>query len=248
MSTILKALRRLEEQKSAGASRPLRDEVVLAPSRGAARGGTTRAIVAGVVLACAGAALLFALRTEPEIEVVELVAAPALPEVAAPPPAETTITVTAQPSPPAPRVVVPVPTPSPDFEIVRPDPNALPRALTPPPLPVIREEEMEIVEEPVRSTRPSVIRPMPEEYVEEPLEEAPEPRVAARSPSAVRVARTLWHPSADRRLAWVEIDGQTAMREVREGESVGPYVVREIEPAAVVFSDGASEVRREVGP
>ena len=38
------------------------------------------------------------------------------------------------------------------------------------------------------------------------------------------------------------------MREVREGERVGPYLVREIEPAAVTFSNGQVELRREVGP
>jgi hypothetical protein len=63
----------------------------------------------------------------------------------------------------------------------------------------------------------------------------------------VRVERTQWHPSPERRVAWVEVEGMTALREVREGERVGPYVVREIEPAAVLFADGNVELRREVG-
>jgi hypothetical protein len=250
MSTILKALRRLEEQKNEGAARPLRDEVVLAPTRRAGRSGMARAIVVGVVLAATATALLFAWRHEPAPDADVAAAPPTLPEVAAPPPAETTITVAAPTTPSTPTAVVPVPTAAPDFEIVRPDPGASARPLAPPPLPTIQDDEMEpeIVAGPERTGRPSVIRPMPEEYVEEPLEEAPEPRVAARASSPVRVARTLWHPSPDRRLAWVEVDGQTALREVREGERVGPYLVREIEPAAVLFSDGSVEVRREVGP
>jgi hypothetical protein len=64
----------------------------------------------------------------------------------------------------------------------------------------------------------------------------------------VRVTRTQWHPDPDRRIAWVEVEGKTALREVREGERIGPYLVREIEPAAVLFSEGSVEVRREVGP
>jgi hypothetical protein len=249
MSTILKALRRLEEQKSEGAARPLRDEVVLAPRRIAARSATARVIVAGVVLACAGAALVFALRTEPE-QSAEPFAAPTPPEVAAaPPPAAPTVTVAAPAPTPTPRVVVPVPPAPQDFEIVRPDPTAAARPLAPPPLPMIGEEEILADVPPTHPTRPSVIRPpAPEEYVEEPLEEAPEPRVAKPAAAALHVARTLWHPSPERRLAWVEVEGQTAMREVREGERVGPYIVREIEPAAVTFSNGQVELRREVGP
>ena len=63
----------------------------------------------------------------------------------------------------------------------------------------------------------------------------------------MRVERTQWHPSPERRVAWVEVEGMTALREVREGERVGPYVVREIEAAAVLFADGNAVLRREVG-
>lgn len=246
MSTILKALRRLEEQKSHGAARPLRDEVVLAPKRGAAQGGLARALVAAVVLAGSGTALLWSLRSEPEAEtpaVVEMT----LPEVAAPPSATTTITVAA-PAPDAPSAVVPVPPAPAEFEIVRPDATTVARPLAPLPLPTIQREEV-LAEVAPRPAGRSVIRPPPEEYVEEPLEEAPTALESRpRAGAAVRVARTLWHPSPERRLAWVEIEGQTALREVREGERIGSYLVREIEPAGVVFRDGDIEMRREVGP
>jgi hypothetical protein len=247
MSTILKALRRLEEQKSEAAARPLRDEVVLAPTRRATRGAPLRVVVAGVALSFAAAALFFALRHEPVNEPEVADAAPTPAPVAAAPPADT-ITVAAAPAPPTPDTVVPVPPAPRDFEIVRPDPNAAPRPLAPPPLPTIRDAVAEAPPaEAPGSQRPGARSAVPE-YVEEPLEEAPEPKVAAHGSAPVRVARTLWHPSPDRRLAWVEVEGQTALREVREGERIGPYVVREIEPAAVTFADGNVELRREVGP
>lgn len=252
MSTILKALRRLEEQKSTGAERPLRDEVVLAPARSTRRSGWVRAVVAGVVLAAAGLLLLRALAPEREAVPQAAVERPALPAVAAAPPAETTtITISAPPAV-APSAVVPVPSAPREFEIVRPDPSAPARPLAPLPLPTIGEEEYaaEPVPEPapVRAAPRVSVEEVPVEYVDEPLEEAPEPRVVAKAGSPVRVARTLWHPTPERRLAWVEVDGQTALREVREGERVGPYLVREIEPTAVLFSQGDVEMRREVGP
>lgn len=248
MSTILKALRRLEEQKHTGAERPLRDEVVLAPARGAQRSGWTRALVAGAVLAVAGLLLLRALVPEPEAGPRAEAEATALPEVAAaPPPETTTITISAPPVA-APNVVVPVPSQPQDFEIVRPDPTAPARPLAPLPLPTIGEEEYAAEPEPPRPIPRAGVEEVPVEYVDEPLDEAPEPRVVAKAGSPVRVARTLWHPTPERRLAWVEVDGQIALREVREGERVGPYVVREIEPTAVLFADGLVEMRQEVGP
>jgi hypothetical protein len=252
MSTILKALRRLEDQKSQDAAqRPLRDEVVLPPTRSTARTSLVRAALAGIVLAISGAALLWALR--PASEPVAVTAPEPLPPVAAAPPAAATgseptrITVAAPAPGSAAQVVVP-PAP-PDFEIVRPDPNAQARPIAPRSLPTIAQDEV-LATEP-SPTAPRIL-PVPapapaDEYVDEPLEEAPEPRMAARGP-AVRVAKTLWHPAADRRLAWIEVSGQTALREVREGERVGPYLVLEIEPTAVLLSNGGVEIRREVGP
>ena len=94
--------------------------------------------------------------------------------------------------------------------------------------------------------RPGSVRPQPaepkidDEEIE--TEAAPAPRGAA-----VHVDRTQWHPTPERRVAWVEVEGASSLREVREGERIGPYVVRQIEPAAVVFSEGSVQVRREVG-
>ena len=65
MSTILKALRRLEEQKSAASPRPLRDEVVLVPARRRRRSGAFVALVAAFGFAVLGGALVWLLDREP---------------------------------------------------------------------------------------------------------------------------------------------------------------------------------------
>jgi hypothetical protein len=245
MSTILKALRRLEEQKADAAPKPLRDEVVLAPSRGRrSRRGLGLALAAGLALAITGAlAIAFVeLAPTPEPAPIELP-----PAVSASPESEAVAPAVEPETARAPEAADPHEGADPDFDIVRPDPAAAARALTPTPLP-------RIVDEP-RAPSPSRAMPEPAElpaeeelpvYEEEPLEEAPAPRVA-RPGTAVRVARTQWHPSPERRIAWVEVEGSTALREVRQGERVGPYVVREIEPAGVVLVDGGVELRREVG-
>jgi hypothetical protein len=250
MSTILKALRRLEDKKADAAQRPLRDEVVVGPGRRRVRSAFGPAIAAGFALAFAGVALLWAL--DPASESDRGIGASSPPAVsAAPDPvppddpyAETASSGAAFEDGGAP-----------EFEIVRPDPTAAQRPLAPPPLPRLEEERAAPLRtrsatavDPEHQARYETLEPELPVYEEEPFYDEPEREVVVAKPSAsVRVARTQWHPNPDRRLAWVEVAGSVAMREVREGERVGPYVVREIEPAAVLFADGAVEVRREVG-
>lgn len=258
MSTILKALRRLEEQKSAATQRPLRDEVVLTPGRKSRRTGIIIAIAATIAFAMVGAAMVVLFDRVPEagapradapIAAID-VAAPPEPEIAVAEEVATEFTVAA----PEPKLrgievppVVPIPASEPDFEIVRPE--SRPRPL----IPAMQVDRAPV--EDVAVVRPGSARPRPIERAPEPVYEeeivleeeigAPEP--VARATAPVHVERTQWHPSPDRRVAWVEVEGTTALREVREGERIGPYVVRSIEPAAVLFSDGSVRVRREVG-
>lgn len=253
MSTILKALRRLEDKKAEAAQRPLRDEVVISAGRRRARSGLGPAIAAGFALAFAGIALLWALDPSSEFDAAgEPPAAPAV--SAAPEPAP-------EPADADAAMAIDEETfaddGAPDFDIVRPDPTAAPRPLAPPPLPRLEDERP--APQRARAPEPVAIEPEPAPrrqarepvlpvYEEEPFYEEPEREAVVAKPSAsVRVARTQWHPDPDRRIAWVEVAGSVAMREVREGERIGPYLVREIEPAAVVFGDGSVEVRREVG-
>jgi hypothetical protein len=248
MSTILKALRRLEDQKAGAAPKPLRDEVVLAPARRAPPSGRLLAWSIGIasILAVAAGVGILGPRFEREV------ASETPPDVAAPAPADVVTVAAPEPAAPAADAGAWSDDAAPDFEIVRPDPAAAARPLAPPPLPRLADDE------PPASPERVAARPAPEAprrraeralpaFEEELLEEPPVAPVARKS-APVRVARTQWHPSPERRLAWVEVEGLTALREVREGERVGPYLVREIEPAAVLFGDGSVEVRREVGP
>jgi len=252
MSTILKALRRLEEQKSAATQRPLRDEVVLVPARRRSRNGLIVAIAAALAFALVGGGLVWLFDRVP-VEVAEQVAttAPA-PDVAAAPAAEPILAATeervTEVTVSAPETVagavqgptVPVPVSLPDFAVVRPGAQEQRERVVAPIEPETPAYDEVVVE------RPSAAAPMPEAEPGIVDEDVPTARVA-RSRSPVHVERTQWHPSPERRVAWVEVEGMTALREVREGERVGPYVVREIEPAAVLFADGSVELRREVG-
>src|SRR5262249_12781021 len=65
--------------------------------------------------------------------------------------------------------------------------------------------------------------------------------------SSLRVLRTSWHPRPEKRVAWVQAPGAAAPQAVHEGDRVEGWLVREIEPAAVVLSDGAGGIRRDVG-
>lgn len=76
------------------------------------------------------------------------------------------------------------------------------------------------------------------------------PPVAMRSPVPVLlVSRTHWHPAAERREALIEVESETGreQRSVREGDAVGPLVVRRIEPSAVLFEYEGVELRHAVG-
>ncbi len=134
---------------------------------------------------------------------------------------------------------MPIPASEPDFEIVRP--ASKPRPLIPSmkvdPGPRIERDN---------AVRPGSVRPRAAEpdVVDEEVRAGCASRDGARrctsiAPSGTRIA--------ERRVAWVGIDGASALREVHEGERIGPYVVRQIEPAAVLFSEGSVQLRREVG-
>lgn len=101
----------------------------------------------------------------------------------------------------------------------------------------------------------------PKSLPSEPTVEAPEPKtvdpprkVAVAPPPVPRspmpdiyVARTVWHPIADRRIAVVEFGEGGETLELREGDVIGPLVVGEIEPTGVYFVHEGVEVRRRVG-
>jgi hypothetical protein len=74
--------------------------------------------------------------------------------------------------------------------------------------------------------------------------------LAGRGPvPVILVARTLWHPSAERREALIEVEEGAGpeRRRVREGDVVGPLRVEKIEPSGVVFDYDGTELRHSVG-
>jgi hypothetical protein len=111
--------------------------------------------------------------------------------------------------------------------------------------------EVEVVE------RVAAVPPTAEAEVASPPAEPPAPPPAAPAPGSRRVERTpvpevlvrktVWHPLAARRQAVVEVAGQGEPLELREGDAVGPLVVREISPSGVVFLHEGVELRRRVG-
>ncbi len=64
---------------------------------------------------------------------------------------------------------------------------------------------------------------------------------------AVFVARTVWHPRSERRIAEVNVEGRVDLLLLREGDAVGPLIVSQIDPSGVVFLHDQIEVRRRVG-
>jgi hypothetical protein len=63
----------------------------------------------------------------------------------------------------------------------------------------------------------------------------------------VSVLRTVWHPKAGRRVARLRLAGAESAIEVHEGDAVGAFVVKTIEPSGVLLLQNGREVRRTVG-
>ena len=232
MSTILKALRRIEEGKADGLERPLREDVVLAPT--ARRRINPSALIA--IAAVAFAATVAMLTWVHDRKAARVLAA-------------SRTAVSAQATSPVsapPRAVAPLQAAQPPQTRAEPAPSLPPHPLEPSPA-ATAEPEVVLLNPEARGASPiAVVSESPP---------APAPPIAARPappravpPSApsLRVLRTSWHPRPEKRVAWVQIEGAAA-EAVHEGDRIGNWVVREIEPAAVVLSDGAGEIRRRVG-
>ena len=275
MSSILKALRRVEEEHPGQPQRrPMRGDIV------SATGGKPPALRRGktrgpnpVIWSSLGAALLLAvlvwwrLPGKEDTDLVEALppsgakheatpaaapaARPQAPEPSAPPPVEQLAAAT-EPEAVAPPPALAAPEAAPAI-----DPN-LPTELA------VRLPPLgETLDAPVPAPPVAVAPPAP------PGEPAPVPaarvtrsepqpprqpvaakRVLAPSPPSaptVQVERTSWHPKPERRVAWLRVEGSAAMREVHEGDALGTLVVKEIRPSAVVFLHGTDELQRRVG-
>ena len=108
---------------------------------------------------------------------------------------------------------------------------------------------------PTPETRPKV-EPKAAPKVEPKAEPKPPARSVARKspprPSGppvpeVHVTRTIWHPDASRRTAYVKYAGRVGLVELHEGDSIGPLLVTKIAPTGVSFDNRGSELHRRVG-
>lgn len=258
MSTILKALRRLEQERSKDTERPLKEEVVYARPRSFGPSGSWGIIAAAVVL---GFAVTWALlpRSSPGVDAAST---PAV--AAAPPRAQAAAPLAPLPPPVAERAAgaaaaAPVASAAPEPPFV---PPALPfeasapgiasgsgsPAVTMPPTSGVAAPAP-VVEERIAAAPPTdagrVIAPPIEGRASRLVDEDLAPR-GALAEIPVRVVRTSWHPRADRRAAWVAIGGADP-HEVREGEWVGALEIRTIEPDGILFADGPILVHRRIG-
>jgi hypothetical protein len=297
VSSILKALQRVEQEQPSGAAasaprRAVRGDFVA--KHGAPLLRRARRRVAGAPLwGALGAVLLVAAfvwwrlpeSSRPELPASEAkLAAPseAQPETVAEPASGAPVAdaaLPAAPEPPAaaeprpepapPPALAAAPAPAEDAAPAVPSEVAerlpplgttldVPDAAPPPPAPEPAAEVARAEPEPAPPPEPKRAEPVPPRPAPAVKRAAPKPappRSAAVAPAspprpsapAVLVERTRWHPSADRRVAWVSVAGQDAPRELHEGDAVGALVVKEIRPSSVLFLHGADTLSRRVG-
>ncbi len=221
MSTILKALRRLEEDKTSQIRRPLGEPkgAPAVPTRGRGRLVAVAAFAVGIGLGAVGLLLL-------PREGFELA-----PGIAA--------------------------TPAPGPEISVPGLALTLSSQDPPDRPGSRDAVSDTDGD--RAAVAATLEPTPESPPRVIADAAPAvsapPRPAPLAPSrlarvpipAVSVARTIWHPHSERRVAEVNVEGRADPLFLREGDAVGPLVVSQIDPSGVVFLHDQIEVRRRVG-
>ena len=79
---------------------------------------------------------------------------------------------------------------------------------------------------------------------------APAPSVQQHVPAPtpdIAVLQTAWHPTPDHRSAKIRMLESEETLTLREGDAVGPLVVQQITPSAVIFRSGDIELRLRVG-
>jgi hypothetical protein len=76
----------------------------------------------------------------------------------------------------------------------------------------------------------------------------PEQEVIQRAEiPTLSVQKTIWHPDADRRVAVVKLaDAEEALR-LKEGDAIGPLVIKAIKPGSVLFNHDGIEIVYNVG-
>ncbi len=244
MSTILKALRRLEHDRSARSGQPLRHEVASEPeARPRPRRWPLR--IAAVVCGIAAGPLALVVWTEllPKTGVSKSPAAPVpsiASEVLAAAPSLASQAAVAAPSLPSEAVeTLPLPE-APPPPIVSSEVVMLQRPAPEPRIATLPDD----APAPPAVPRPGSVRPRPSP---ERISVAARPPISTAPAPALRVERTEWHPSPQLRVAVVELDGSGDRLRLHEGDVVGALVVGEIQPSSVTFYHQGIELHRHVG-
>jgi hypothetical protein len=273
MSTILKALRRLEEDKRARAA-PSLDEAVLEPaaaSRRSSSGGLAVSLGAGAAAAIGVVAIAWSLsdlwipRTQEPAPATPVAALQTPPQESAP---TVTVAIVDAPRPP-PITPVPIAQPSPlkrtqaiekRIAAGQKPASAPTEAPAPAPETVVAKvpERPAAVSAPApRSVRRSVAKPAsvpppaPESVVAKSTPQpAPAParvEIVERSPvPELAVQQILWHPTPSRRIAVFEVEGEGSHR-IGEGQVVAGFTVAKIGISQVDLVRDGVELKRRVG-
>lgn len=270
MSSILNALRKLEEEQRPVDEGPLREDVALAPGRSPAFAPWAAALVGGLAVVLVSALLVRSFwgtgATVPDP------APTSEPQWADPDSADRTLaagglaerrlaarrTEPHAPLSPSTRGVdeAPVERAARSRSSVPPPPAEGTVASRRRPEPVVPSAPPTARSAPSPPPRPDPPSPAPRRAAPAPKPQpvqaavappAPPVEVAAPKPAPMQVAQIAWHPDSERRRAWLRVDGEEGRREVREGDKVGNYTVVRIEPSSVLFQSGDIELRQPLG-
>jgi len=265
MSTILKALRRLEQDKAREQSQSLEENVAApeAHTRGRGSGWFLGFLALCILFGVAGGALLTRLwssrddgdRTAPVATAPRVVAAPA--------PSEPELRRRPVELPTSPPAALSPESPEhgsrPSAQPSSPGREAVPRG--DPPVAVLRraapgEEEggaeLPRGEASAQPAAASIARRLQRPEVEKAVLADRDQRgtapIVVRAPVPdLSVSRTIWHPDSDRRAAVISVRGQPEPLRLREGDSVGGLTVLEITPSGVNFDHDGVQLYKRVG-
>ena len=287
MSTILKALRRLEDDKKVQDERSLRERVLAGETTPETGGGGTNyvrllVLLGGFFLLAGTGVVGFFFWNEPASETVVAEVSEPVPEPKKPP---GLMALANPPRPvirggPVPQFVVPVPGAAPaslaepveavvvteDIAIVtrsktaaseRPEsePVAKPAfksAAKPVAVPAAKPVAKPVAKPAAKLAAKPVAVPAAQPVAKpvaklSPRKAPPMPRIERIPIPEFVVTRTVWHPSAARRVASVQLKGASAVQLISEGDEFGTLKVVEIQPSAVLFRRDGVEIKRRVG-
>ena len=73
------------------------------------------------------------------------------------------------------------------------------------------------------------------------------PAIPDMTPPKVTVKKIIWHPTSERRVAEIEVEGRKGPLQLHEGDAVATLVVSEIRPSTVIFLHGGEKLHHKVG-